>query len=232
MAVHSTEDRIERSLPDIYALTPIEQFPSHVLKLVRCIVDGDKAEYTEVDLTTGDFRVLVDPEPPQLHELRTARREYMNQHPVMAHFLHEDAPDARMISDFLGATEFHRLGLYGEFFRYLGVEDQLTVTISTRASGHPAGVSIDRGSRGFDEHDRKLLVRLRPHLIAARNNAIHFSEALSARSMGQYPLALSGLNFTSAQNRRRAAETPEVDKCDLSNGGFRSLNWVLTHAPS
>jgi DNA-binding CsgD family transcriptional regulator len=54
---------------------------------------------------------------------------------------------------------------------------------------------------------------------------------LSARSMGQYPLALSGLNFTSAQNRRRAAETPEVDKCDLSNGGFRSLNWVLTHAP-
>jgi hypothetical protein len=52
------------------------------------------------------------------------------------------------------------------------------------------------------------------------------------RSMGQYPLALSGLNFTSAQNRRRAAETPEVDKCDLSNGGFRSLNWVLTHAPS
>jgi DNA-binding CsgD family transcriptional regulator len=106
----------------------------------------------------------------------------MIQHPVMNHFLHEDAPEARMISDFLGVTDFHRLGLYGEFFRYLGVEDQLTVTISTRASGHPAGVSIDRGSRAFDEHDRYLLGRLRPHLMAARNNAIHFSKALSARS--------------------------------------------------
>jgi len=53
----------------------------------------------------------------------------------------------------------------------------------------------------------------------------------SARSVGQNPLALSGFDFTSAQNRRRTEKTPEVDKYDQSNDGFRSLIWILTHAP-
>jgi len=179
VASNNTDDPIERVLPALYALVPIEQFPQKALKLVLDVVAGDKAEYTEVDLSTGDFRVLVDPAPPELDELRTARREYMSQHPVMAHFLRQDGHEPRLISDFLDSNDFHRLGLYGEFFRYLGVEDQLTVTVSTRASGRPAGVSIDRGCSGFNEHDRQLLRRLRPHLVAARNNAIQFSDALS-----------------------------------------------------
>lgn len=52
-----------------------------------------------------------------------------------------------------------------------------------------------------------------------------------ARSVGQNQLADSGLDTSSPQNRRRAAETPEVDKYDLQISGFGWLNWVLTHAP-
>jgi len=51
-------------------------------------------------------------------------------------------------------------------------------------------------------------------------------------SVGQNRLADSGLNTSSPQNRRRAAETPEVDKYELQISGFGWLNWVLTHAPS
>jgi DNA-binding CsgD family transcriptional regulator len=185
MAGDPAEDPVVSALPDLYALTPMEQFPAHALRVARQVIGGDKGEYTEVDLATGDFRVLVDPEPAELHDLREARRAYMHEHPVMAHFLRSDAPESRLISDFVEPAAFHRLGLYGEFFRCLGVEDQLSVTVSTCASGHPAGISIDRGTPGFDDWDRLLLNRLRPHLMIARENAIQFSKALAGRPAEQ-----------------------------------------------
>jgi DNA-binding CsgD family transcriptional regulator len=138
---------------------------------------GDKADYTQVDTDSGDWRVLVDPEPPQLRSLAPARAAYMRQHPVMAHFLRSDDPGARMMSDFLSPYEYHQLPLYGEFFRPLGVEDQLTVLVS--GPPHGAGISIDRDRRGFSDHERGLLDGLQPHLAAAHSNAIRFSQALS-----------------------------------------------------
>jgi len=170
---------VARLLPDLYALTPIERFPAHALSITRQLIGGDKGEYTEVNTATGEFRVLVDPEPPQLRLLAAARAAYMRQHPVLRHFLPRDVPGARMISDFLSPGEYHRLGLYGEFFRPLGVEDQLTVTLAGQLQGRRAGVSVDRGHGGFTDHERALLDRLRPHLTAARNNAAQFSQALS-----------------------------------------------------
>ena len=129
MSGDRAEDPILSVLPDLYALTPIDQFPAHALKVAREVVGGDKSEYSEVDLATGDFRVLVDPEPAELDDLREARCAFMHQHPVMAHFLRTDDLESRSISDFVEPVAFHRLGLYGEFFRVLGVEDQLSVIV-------------------------------------------------------------------------------------------------------
>jgi DNA-binding CsgD family transcriptional regulator len=180
MAGGPREDPLVRALPDLYALVPIERFPAHVLKIARDVVGGDKGEYTEVDLSSGDFRVFVDPEPAELRQLGEARSAHMHEHPVMHHFLRSDDHESRLISDFVPASDFHRLGLYSEFFRLLGVEDQMTVTVSDRASGYPAGISIDRGTPGFTRRDRELLNQLRPHLVIARENAIQFSKALIA----------------------------------------------------
>jgi DNA-binding CsgD family transcriptional regulator len=171
------DDPVARLLPELYALAPIEQYPARALSITRRLIGGDKGDYTQVDTESGEWRVLVDPEPPQLRSLAPARAAYMRQHPVLAHFLRSDVPGARMMSDFLSPREYHRLALYGEFFRPLGVEDQLTVLTSSRP--HGAGISIDREHRGFSEHERRLLDRLQPHLAAARSNAARFSQALS-----------------------------------------------------
>jgi hypothetical protein len=66
VARRSVGEQVSRVLPELYALTSVEQFPARALSLVRRVVGGDKGDYTEVDLLSGDFRVLVDPEPPQL----------------------------------------------------------------------------------------------------------------------------------------------------------------------
>lgn len=75
MAGGTAEDPISSALPDLYAIVPVERFPAHALRIARDLIGGDKGEYTEVDLSTGDFRVLVDPEPPNCmtSERRDAR---------------------------------------------------------------------------------------------------------------------------------------------------------------
>jgi DNA-binding CsgD family transcriptional regulator len=103
----------------------------------------------------------------------------MGEHPVLRHFRGTSAPDARLISDFLSRRAFHRLGIYREFFAHVGVEDQLTALISAPVARVRAGISIDRGRPRFDEYDRRVLDLLQPHLRAARDNAIRFSEAIA-----------------------------------------------------
>lgn len=193
-------------LPELYALRSIEQFPASALSLVRRVVGGDKGDYTEVDVRSGDFRVFVDPEPPQLRDLGAARAAYMHQHPVLAHFFNGGAPNARLISDFCTRREFHRLGLYGEFFGQLGVEDQLTVVVSPLSSGCGIGVSIDRDRRNFDDRDRRLMDALQPHLTVARDNAVRFSHALSRRTRSDEPPDAAALERVTDRQREILAQ--------------------------
>jgi DNA-binding CsgD family transcriptional regulator len=180
MVAASVHERIAHVLPELYVVTPIEEYPARALSLVRRVVGGDKADYTEFDLETRAFRVLVDPQPPTLGDLAAARAAHMREHPVLAHVVADPNPGVRLISDFLTQVEFHRLGLYREFFAHLGVEDQLTAVVSRPTSRCLAGISVDRDRRSFDERDRLLLELLQPHLVAARRNAEAFSAALAA----------------------------------------------------
>jgi DNA-binding CsgD family transcriptional regulator len=184
MPAETANARVASLLPDLYALKRADEFPAHALGLVRRAVGGNKADYTQLDLVTGDFQVLVDPVPPQLRALADARRAHMLQHPVLHHFRQTAVPDARLISDFLTPKAFRRLGLYGDFFAHLGVEDQLTVLVSAPESTIRAGISIDRDRPAFADRDRRLLDGLAPHLRAARDNAARFSDALAAPSEG------------------------------------------------
>jgi DNA-binding CsgD family transcriptional regulator len=173
------ERRLAQALPQLYALRPAEEFPAHALAVVRAAVGGDKAEWTELDLGTGAFRVLVDRAPPALAGLAEARRAYMGTHPVLRHFRRTAVPDARLISDFTTRTAWHRSPLYGEFFAHVGVEDQLTALVSAPASTLRIGVSVDRDRPGFERDDRRLLDALRPHVAVARANALRLSAALA-----------------------------------------------------
>jgi DNA-binding CsgD family transcriptional regulator len=174
-------ERVAAVLPSLYALCPAESFPARAVSVVTRLVGGDKGEYTQVDLDTGDFRVYVDPRPAVLSELAPAREAFMHQHPVLNYFYsYQTARGSRLISDFLSRSEFRRSALYGEFFSRVEVEDQLTVLVSAPGSRTPTGVSVDRGRPGFGDDDRILLDLLQPHLIAAWSNAAMFSQALSS----------------------------------------------------
>ena len=185
MAGASLADRLEDVLPEIYALTPLEEFPRRMLPLILQVLGGDKACYHLLEVATGDLRVLAIPRPEAMDELGDARRAYMHQHPLLAHFMQSDQLEGRMISDFLPTPEYHRLPLYGEFFRYIDVEDQLLVGVSRASTGYLAGFSVERGCPGFTAEDRQLFDTLQPHLATAHANAALYSRAL--RSFGAEP---------------------------------------------
>lgn len=166
------------ALPALYALTPIESFPEHLARILIAVIGADKCDYTRVDRASGDFTVLVWPEPQVLRGLADARRIVMAAHPALTHFLRSDAAGARLISDFLTTVEYRRLPLYGEFFRPVGVEDQLTVPVTSLRDVRVDAISLDRDARSFTEDDRRTLDLFHPHLVQAHANAVRFSTAI------------------------------------------------------
>ncbi len=54
------------------------------------------------------------------------------QNPLSAHYARTGDGRALRISDFVGSGTFHRLELYQAFYRPLGIEHQLAVTIAAR----------------------------------------------------------------------------------------------------
>jgi len=185
-AAGEAAQRVIAVLPELYAVTPSQEFPARVLAVASRLIGCDKGDYTEVDLATGAFRVLVSPEPSALRQLSEARRAHTHQHPSLRHFVRVDDPRALQISDFLRPAEFHRLGIYGEFFKILGVEAQLTIAFRTPAA-MGTGVSLDRGPTGFSDQDRLMFDLLRPHIVIAQANAAHFSQALARHDHHEQP---------------------------------------------
>lgn len=167
-------------LTDLYALAPLEEFPKRVLSLVHRLVGCDAASYNEIDVTTGQFRALIDPADSVSDEISPAFERFVHQHPVIAHVANTGDLAAHTISDFLRPIEFHRLGLHGEFFGPLGFEDQLSTTLSVARGERIIGVALNR-SGTFAEQDRLVLDTMRPHFVTAYQNAMHYSDALSER---------------------------------------------------
>jgi DNA-binding CsgD family transcriptional regulator len=165
-------------LMDLYALVPLEGFPDRVLALVQRLIGSDAASYNEIEVSTGALHVLVDPKDDSYDNLTLAFATFIHEHPVIAYVEATGDGRARTISDFLNAREFHRLGLHGEFFRPLGIEDQLSTTLQVARGKGILGIALNR-SGVFTEPERLLLDALRPHLVIAHQNAVRYSRALS-----------------------------------------------------
>ena len=170
--------RFLEELPDLYALVPLEEFPNRVLALVQRLIGSDAASYNEIEVSTGALRVLVDPKDDWYDSFTLAFASFIHEHPVIAYVEATGDGTARTISDFLSAPEFHRLALHGEFFRPLGIEDQLSTTLQVARGERVVGIALNR-SGVFAERERLLLDALRPHLVSAHQNAVRYSRALS-----------------------------------------------------
>jgi hypothetical protein len=78
------------------------------------------------------------------------------------------------ISDFPTRNQFHRLGLYQEFYRKLEIEYQIAVTVPMQKP-QVIGIEFNRKRPDISERDRAVLTLISPHMVQAFQNAAALS---------------------------------------------------------
>jgi DNA-binding CsgD family transcriptional regulator len=160
-----------------------EPFPVHVLEGLRVLVGCDWASYCELDRRDRQQLGLV--ECPvfdvQLPDEEAIFWRIVDQHPLCRAQKHGRF-DALKLSDFHGRRELHRLEVYADWFRPLGIEYELEVAIPSPLE-HTKTFLFDDQRRDFGERERALLNLLQPHLAQLHRAAAVRRVADSARAV-------------------------------------------------
>jgi len=157
-------------LRETYAWQNRNGFVRYVTSRLSTIVPSESTSYNEVNLQLQRNTALVD--PPDAFTFPDHQRifqRHIPEHPLIAHYQRTGDARAHKISDFLSQPQFHRLGLYNEFFRRVNVEHLIAFTLHLDRA-RLTGIALTRRGPDFSERDRLCLNLLRPHLIQAHRN--------------------------------------------------------------
>jgi len=143
------------------ATDELHSFRHHLVPGLRQLVACDSLGYNEIDLDRRTAFVLSD--APVFEGISERFLALAHQHPMVPYQRRGDLR-TRLMSDFLSVRAFHRLELYQDIYRPLGIEDQLALGIGRDGI---VAINLARGRRTFTERDRQLMELVRPHLAAA-----------------------------------------------------------------
>jgi DNA-binding CsgD family transcriptional regulator len=180
----------------VIGLLDLEELCGGMLRALREAVPAEWCALNELPANLPHTISLTEPPvPPEVH---TAFAKYGLQNPLAAHYLRTDNGRAMRFSDLLTRRELHRLDLYREVYRPLGVEYQIAFTLPS-GSRQVLGISLSRSKRDFTATERDLLNLVRPYLIQTYRNALAHTEL--TRGTGRQILLddLTALGLTKRQ---------------------------------
>jgi hypothetical protein len=135
------------------------------------LVRSDVLTYNELRPGTGQASYYPYPEDVVFSpDSMAAFAVHMHENPLISHLQCTGGGSPMMISDFLSQQDFHRLGVYTEFYRQVPVEHQLAFGLPP-SDGRVIGIALNRGRSDFTEDDRDLLAVLRAPLVRATSRA-------------------------------------------------------------
>jgi DNA-binding CsgD family transcriptional regulator len=163
---------------ELYAFRDVPALRSWLLDTaLPKLIPSDWLSYNEVDLVNPTNTVaILKPESneffPRLFQRFT---EVAHQHPLITRQMQSADFPVHKISDFLPQAEFHRLELYQDVYKQMGVEYQIAATIKLEPDRITA-FALSRREKDYTERDRAILEMLRPHLVVAFNHLALASE--------------------------------------------------------
>ncbi len=101
-------------------------------------------------------------------ELLQAICDHWAEHPVMVADLGRPRGEARRLSDRAPRARWSGGPLFTEFYRPLGMANEISVQLAWGPSGSSCCLAFHRGGRDYGERERGLLELVGPHLRAAR----------------------------------------------------------------
>ncbi len=157
-------EKLQRSAQLIDALADIDQpgkLPEIVLPGIAELVECDIVTYNEIPSApdqpgyyVGYPNGCINPDGLAVFEA------HLHEHPLLIHYRAVGPGEPAKISDFLSQQQFHRLGLYSEFFRQIPVEYQMAVSLPDDQDGQLTAIALNRAGRDFSEDDRAVLTAL------------------------------------------------------------------------
>lgn len=181
---------------DVIGLLDLDEFRDGLIRALRETIRAEFCALNEVPADLPHTISITDPPVPA--EIHVAFARYAPQNPIADHFLRTRDGRATRFSDLLTRRELHRLELYRDVYRPLGVEYQIAFTLPS-GSERVLGVALSRATRDFTPTERNLLNLTRPYLIQAYRNAIAYTSlARGAGSQLSLP-ALRALGLTNRQ---------------------------------
>jgi DNA-binding CsgD family transcriptional regulator/GAF domain-containing protein len=168
---------------ELYELCDLASFPERAVAVAARVVRADVTAYNEIRVSTGEVTVCIDPPGslvfPDSLEIFSS---LVGEHPLITY--HERTRDgtALRIADFMSQRELRATALYQDFYRHVGVDQQLAFTLPS-APSVVIGIAMSRLGVPFSERDKSLANLMRPHFARAFANAQTFtrlSEAAAA----------------------------------------------------
>jgi DNA-binding CsgD family transcriptional regulator len=146
-----------------YAFDGLESFRQELLPAIARLIPGDSSGYTELDLATDGAIVILDNPDATFTGMGEAFGTFAHQHPgVQLSQVGDFRPHT--VSDLVTVDELHRLDIYQEVYRKLGMEDQIYFNLTESAL---VTIAINRSRRSFTARERELIKLLEPHLRRA-----------------------------------------------------------------
>jgi DNA-binding CsgD family transcriptional regulator len=168
-----TERRVLTLVGEVMGLLDLDELCYGLITTLRAVVPADWCALHELPPELPHTLSLT--EPPIPAELHQAFARYAFQNPLVEYYLRTRDGRATRFSDLITRRELHRLDLYREVYKPLGVEYQIAFNL-TSTSERILGVALSRGKRDFTSGERGLLNLARPYLIQAYRNALSHTQ--------------------------------------------------------
>jgi DNA-binding CsgD family transcriptional regulator len=187
--------RLLAALRELYASADLDTLPGRILSVLPKVVPVDLMGYNEIDSNRRRAIGRMEPFEGDVDAALRIFGRHVHEHPIVRYRLTGERASARKISDFLTQRQFHQLGLYREFYRPLGIEYQMTISLPAPPP-LVIGFTLNRAHPDFSERERLLLELLRPHVVRAYENAE----------------AVTRMNLARAEDRAVACSVVAVDR--------------------
>jgi DNA-binding CsgD family transcriptional regulator len=128
------------------------------MDLVPCMI----VSANEVDRSAGRIAFWTTPEDfPYPANAQQILAELVGENPLLRHIEETGDGSARRFSDLITREELHNTRLYQEFYRLIGLEYQMSVTLPAPA---PKVFVLGDSDKDFTDADCQIMNRIRPHL--------------------------------------------------------------------
>jgi DNA-binding CsgD family transcriptional regulator len=160
---------------------PFESFPYKLVAELSRLIPSIHTTYTVIRPGTQELYNIGSTEVSSSPKVSRLLEQYLSEHPAFVQYMQTGDGQAIRISDCASKRQFHDTGLYRDFYRQYGIEDDLCIGFTPDASQHV--IIVWHRDRRFTDRERFTANLLLPHVVQAWRNAQMLSGILGQQQL-------------------------------------------------